>query len=339
MIPDVLKRFFSSRLRPALAMWLPASAIFLMLAPADSHAASQTRKDIEELQRNMFIMQSDISDLKAEMNNIPSAEDIKLLRQSQADMMTQMQEFLREVQVLTGRYEESRFYLDRFMKETSAEIDMIKRKLNAASGGMSQEQVEGLLTQVKSLEAQVSGLGERLAALEKGAAAPPAEPEKTQAKPEEPEETPEAIYEKALAEFKNNDYQKTRAMMSEFIKKYPDNTLAGNAQFWIGETYYAENDYTDAILAYEDLLQKYKGHNKIPSALLKQALAFLELGDEKAARGILKELAANHPDSEQAKTAKDKLAGLEGGGKPKKPAEPQGPPTKPPASENQPKAQ
>lgn len=331
MVGDFLKRFFSVRLRPACAVWLPAAALVVFSAAADSHAASQTRKDIDELQRNMFIMRSDISDLKAEIGDFASAEDIKLIRKSQAEMMTQMQELLREVQVLTGRYEESRFYLDRFMKETTAEIDMMKRKLDASSGGMSREQVQELLSRVQALEAEVSGLGEKLASLETGEAGPPGEPGKDQA---EPEETAEDFYEKALVEFKNNDFEKARAMMSEFMKKYPENTLAGNAQFWVAETYYAEKDYTDAILAYEDLLQKYKGHNKIPAALLKQGFAFLELGDEKAARGILKELMANHPDSEQAKIAKDKLAALEGGGKPKKPAEPQGPPTKPTASGN-----
>jgi tol-pal system protein YbgF len=334
MVGDFFKRLFSARLGPACAVWLPAAALVVFSAAADSHAASQTRKDIDELQRNMFIMRSDISDLKAEIGDFASAEDIKLIRKSQAEMMTQMQELLREVQVLTGRYEESRFYLDRFMKETTAEIDMMKRKLDAASGGMSGEQVQELLSRVQALEAEVSGLGEKLASLETGETAeagPPGEPEEAQA---ETEETAEDFYEKALVEFKNDDFEKARAMMSEFMKKYPENTLAGNAQFWVAETYYAEEDYTDAILAYEDLLQKYKGHNKIPAALLKQGFAFLELGDEKAARGILKELMANHPDSEQAKIAKDKLTALEGGGKPKKPAEPQGPPPKPQASGN-----
>ncbi|MGD2081303.1 MAG: hypothetical protein PVJ36_09270, partial [Nitrospirota bacterium] len=73
-------------------MWLPAAALVVFSAAADSHAASQTRKDIDELQRNMFIMRSDISDLKAEIGDFASAEDIKLIRKSQAEMMTQMQE-------------------------------------------------------------------------------------------------------------------------------------------------------------------------------------------------------------------------------------------------------
>ncbi|MEJ2323176.1 MAG: tol-pal system protein YbgF [Nitrospirota bacterium] len=336
MVTDFFRRLFAALPRPAFALWLPAAALLVLSAAADSHAASQTRKDIDELQRNMFIMQSDISDLKAEMNKLPSSEDVKLLRKSQAEMLTQMQDLLREVQVLTGRYEESRFYLDRFMNETTAEIDMIKRKLNSASGGMSKEQVQELLTRVKALEAEVSGLSEKLAALEKGSTGTSENTVAARTTPAGAEETPEDFYEKALVEFKNNDYQKARAMMSEFIRKYPENPLAGNAQFWIAETYYSEKDYTDAILAYEDLLQKYRGHNKVPAALLKQGFAFLELGDEKAARGILKELVANYPDSEQAKIAKDKLASLEGSGKPKKPAEPQGPPPKP---GSQPKAQ
>ncbi len=55
------------------------------------------------------------------------------------------------------------------------------------------------------------------------------------------------------------------------------------------------------------------------------------MGDEKAARGILKELVENHPDAEQTKTAKEKLDKLEGV-KPKS-SETVGPPAKPTAKE------
>ncbi|MEJ2314495.1 MAG: hypothetical protein P8Y85_06905 [Nitrospirota bacterium] len=96
MVTDFFRRLFAALPRPAFALWLPAAALLVLSAAADSHAASQTRKDIDELQRNMFIMQSDISDLKAEMNKLPSSEDVKLLRKSQAEMLTQMQDLLGE---------------------------------------------------------------------------------------------------------------------------------------------------------------------------------------------------------------------------------------------------
>ncbi len=329
MIKRIFRRILSLT-GPAPAIWLPASALMLLCMATNSHALSQTRQDIEELQRNMFIMQSEISDLKALVKKMPSAEDMQQIRRAQADMTTQIQELLKAVQVLTGRFEESRYFTDKNMKQSQAEIDTLKARVDSSSG-LSREELRELVTRIETLESGLVSLAKKIEELDKTGKLSGGG--KTGSSDSAKKETPEDLYEEALNTFKKNDYRKAREMMESLIKKYPGDSLAGNAQFWIAETYYSEKSYTDAILAYEDLLQKYKGHNKIPAALLKQAYSFLELGDEKASRGILKELVANYPDSEQAKTAKEKLSALEGSGTKKSP-EPQGPPSKPTSAGN-----
>ncbi len=207
-------------------------------------------------------------------------------------------------------------------------MEVLKTKVDAATGGLTKKESEELITRIAGIEAQLSSIDERLAAIEKTTG------KLTSKKNKEPapkKKTPEDVYGEALDTFKKDKFDEARQMMQAFIKEYPDHKLAGNAQFWIAETYYADKDYADAILSYEDLLQKYKGHGKIPDALYKQALSFLEMGDEKAARGILRELIENHPDAEQAKTAKEKLNTLEGA-KPKS-SDTVGPPAKPTAKE------
>ncbi len=293
----LLKNRFIELLRPALALWLPASALFLLLLAPDAHAVTQTRKDITELQRTVFTLQSDISDLKGEIEKLPSEESIAQVRQTQADIMAQLSELLRDVQVMTGRFEESKYYMDKFVKDTSAEVDLMKARVDTATPGLNKEEARKLIARIESIEAELAAIKEKLPALE--AAAPPKEA------------TPEEVYEAALNTFREEKHKEAREMMEAFIRKYPKHTLAGNAQFWIAETYYAEKDYDDAILAYEDLLQKHKKHSKVPPAILKQGLAFIELGDNKAARGILREVIEKYPDSEQAKTAGERLSSLE----------------------------
>jgi tol-pal system protein YbgF len=298
-------------LRPAIAT-LPASALILAMCATDVHALSQTKKDIQELQRNFFILQSDVADLKAKLDKSPSDDDFRQMRRAQADILTQVQDLLREVQVLTGRFEESRFFTDKLMNETSAKMEVLETRVETVTGGLSKKDIEEILTRLDGIEAGMKSMEDRLAALEEAAKMPPPEAQK---KPEAKPKTPEEVYEEALAVFKQNDYEDARGMMEDFIKEFPEHKLAGNAQFWVADSYYAQKEYADAILAYEDLLQKYKGHSKIPAALLKQALAFIEIGgadNVKAARGILRELVANHPESEQAKTAQEKLDKLEG---------------------------
>ncbi|MFZ2197353.1 MAG: tetratricopeptide repeat protein, partial [Thermodesulfovibrionales bacterium] len=81
--------------------------------------------------------------------------------------------------------------------------------------------------------------------------------------------------------------------------------------FWIAETYYAEKNYEDAILTYEALLKKFPDSKKTSSALLKQAYSFIEIGDAKTGRIILKKLVEKYPDSKDAELARKKLAEMD----------------------------
>jgi len=78
--------------------------------------------------------------------------------------------------------------------------------------------------------------------------------------------------------------------------------------YWIGEGWYGEKKYENAILQFQDVIQKYGEHPKVAAALLKQGLAFHALGDLKNARVILQKLVDTFPLSEEAKKAKEKLA-------------------------------
>ena len=136
----LLKNRFIELLRPALTLWLPASALFLLFLVPDVHAISQTRKDINELQRTVFTLQSDISDLRGEIEKLPSEESIAHVRQTQADIVAQLSELLRDVQVMTGRFEESKYYMDKFVKDTSAEVDLMKARVDPATPGLNKEE-------------------------------------------------------------------------------------------------------------------------------------------------------------------------------------------------------
>ena len=85
--------------------------------------------------------------------------------------------------------------------------------------------------------------------------------------------------------------------------------MADDAQYWIGESYFSQKDYNRAILEFNDVL-KYRKGDKVPAALLRQAQAFIEIGDKTDARLILQKLLNDHPNSEQARDAKERLQTL-----------------------------
>ncbi len=122
-------------------------------------------------------------------------------------------------------------------------------------------------------------------------------------------ETPQALYERGLDLIqRQGEMARGRELMQDFLKKYPQDPLGVNAMYWIGETYYGEKKYENAILQFQDVIQKYGDHPKVASALYKQGLSFQALGDTKNAKVILKRVVDTFPLSEEAKRAKERLA-------------------------------
>lgn len=314
------KRALSRILRGAAVL----PAVFLLLLSScisDLSAIKDMQTDINDLKQSSFETRKQLGDLSGKVaalkGGAAGAQSVDALRKSQENLYLQVQDATREVQLLSGRFDENKYYMDKYFKDTSAELEILKAKVNNVSAGADKEALAAIRTRLDAIEAEVAALKKQLPAAE-AAKGPQKTPETAAAaaKPavREPE-TAQKAYDAAYDAFKEGRYAEARERMKAFLKKYPGGKLAGNAQFWIAETYYAENNFDDAILAYEEVLQSYGDSQKVPAAMLKQAYAFRELGDKKAARGILKQLVARFPGTKQAKAAEkelDKLAGTSG---------------------------
>lgn len=118
------------------------------------------------------------------------------------------------------------------------------------------------------------------------------------------------LYERALKTIREEQqFVAGRELMETFLKRYPEDGLAVNAAYWVGETYYAEKVYEKAILQFEDIIQKYGEHPKVASAMLKQALAFESSGDKATGRLLLQRVVERFPLSDEAKKATQLLQG------------------------------
>ena len=118
------------------------------------------------------------------------------------------------------------------------------------------------------------------------------------------------LYERALKTIREEQqFVAGRELMETFLKRYPEDGLAVNAAYWVGETYYAEKAYEKAILQFEDIIQKYGEHPKVASAMLKQALAFESSGDKATGRLLLQRVVERFPLSDEAKKATQLLQG------------------------------
>jgi tol-pal system protein YbgF len=117
-------------------------------------------------------------------------------------------------------------------------------------------------------------------------------------------------YEGAWRLLQGKDYRGAIAQFKRFLRKYPTSSFADNAQYWVGESYYALKEFDQAILEFDVVRRKYPNGDKVPAALLKQGYAFAELGDRVDARLILQEVIDRYPKSTEAQKAKSKVDSL-----------------------------
>ena len=117
----------------------------------------------------------------------------------------------------------------------------------------------------------------------------------------------EEAYAKAYGMFKSGQYDTARDEFRKFLKAFPDTEYSDNAQFWIGECYYFQGKYEEAIIEYESVIQNYPKGNKVPNALLKQAFSFLRLGDKPSAKLLLQGVIKDYPNTTPASVARKKL--------------------------------
>jgi tol-pal system protein YbgF len=133
-------------------------------------------------------------------------------------------------------------------------------------------------------------------------------PEDEIALAKEPFETQEE-YRAAWQALSGQRYNEAIQQFRTFQRKNPASEMADDAQYWIGESYFTRRDYSRAILEFNEVL-KYRKGDRAPAALLRQAEAFVEIGDKTDARLILQKLLNDYPNSRQVKDAREQLQSL-----------------------------
>ncbi len=136
--------------------------------------------------------------------------------------------------------------------------------------------------------------------------------------------TAEESYQAAYLDFSRGRYPLAISGFREFLRRFPDSSLADSAQYGIGESYYslataaasdgqsekATKSLEQAVQEFRKVVVTYPRGTKVPTALYKEALALAELKQTALARARLQYLLDHFPQSEEAPLAKDRLAAL-----------------------------
>lgn len=122
--------------------------------------------------------------------------------------------------------------------------------------------------------------------------------------------TEEVIYNQGYTELSEGNYEESRKKFKMFLSKYPKSSKAGDATYWIAESYYREGEFEEAILDYQRFIDTYPSDDRVPLSYLKQGLSLMEIGKNEEAQLFFETLIDKYPQSDEANTAKEKIREL-----------------------------
>jgi len=124
------------------------------------------------------------------------------------------------------------------------------------------------------------------------------------------ESPPDTLYKTAYADYMQGNYQLAVQGFQEYLDRFPKTDLADNALFWIGECHAALKENDKALAAYSKILDNYPDSDKAAAAQLKKGILYLENGDQSQGVLNLQYVVYEHPGSQEADLARERLRAL-----------------------------
>jgi tol-pal system protein YbgF len=123
-------------------------------------------------------------------------------------------------------------------------------------------------------------------------------------------ENAQALYDRGYGDFLQRDYPAAEKSFAKLVSAYPNDPLAGSAQYWVGESYYVRKEYKKAADSFLTGYRKYSGSEKAPDTLLRLGMSLAALGQKDAACSTFQELKDKFPDAPE--NIKDQAKGEAG---------------------------
>ena len=261
------------------------------------------------------------------------------------ELQTQVQQLLDMVQRIQSTIDTRFGVMQHLVEQTAdsanrmtASVDALQQKINAQSEATNGK-LDTASGQVQSLNDSVDELKSRLAKLDKsiqdlqgqlqniqnppsagqpapsGGGAPALGPGGANGGPTTGPAVNQApplqeTYQAGFRDFNAARYSVAAGEFQDVVTYYPQDNLAASAQFYIGEIAYRQQDYPNAVKAYNVVLENFSGSQKAPVAQLHKGLALIQLSKRDAGIHELRSLIQRHPQTPEAAQARSKLNSL-----------------------------
>jgi len=266
--------------------------------------------------------------------------DVTSLLQGQKDLSTQVTQDNTVMKTLIGQSNDTVSKLGSTMSSLQKSVQDVQANSGARLDTMS-TQVQGLSDNLEEIKSRLGKLNQQLVDLQnsvqsldaKISSGPTSAPAAGLASPTAstgttkptayaggsspspsgiPAGAPSAdtLYSNGLRDITSGKYDLARSEFEDYLKYYSETDLASNAQFYLGEIFYKQKQYVDAVAAYDKVLSNYPKSFKLGPARLRKGMALLELGQKTAGVRELREVIKRFPGSDEDRLARNKLKEL-----------------------------
>jgi tol-pal system protein YbgF len=122
------------------------------------------------------------------------------------------------------------------------------------------------------------------------------------------EDPAQKLYDQAYREYVWGNYEKAIELMEQLIALRPKPELAVNARFYIADSYFREENFPQAIVEFQKVVDQHRDSEKSAEAFYRIGLAYLELNDDQNAVVFLERVVKTYPNSDSAVLARKRLS-------------------------------
>jgi len=282
------------------------AAVFFVLAPFAFGAS----KEILELQRDIAMLQDQVRNMQRSIDEKFGATQTMLQQTLDSANRTNT-----AVAVMQSRFNDA---VKEQQQGVGSQINTVGSKLDQMSEDFRavRESVLDMNTRMGKLDAKMADLQNLINTIQRPPAAPPptgtnpaqAVPEAQSAPP--PGVSAEATYTNAYRDYKAGKNDLAMQEFADYLKWFGSTQFAPNAQYYVGDIYYRNKDYNNALQAFDAVLEHYSDNNKTADAHYMKGLSLLGLGRNDSAAREFRDVYTRYPDTDVAAQAKTRLKDL-----------------------------
>ena len=333
---------------------IPALACAMLALVLAAPPAFAVNKDMVQLQTQVQELQDAVARLQ--QSNDERMGVLKDLLQQNADSVNKMSVTVTALEKnLSSQQEANGGKLDQVSGQVQGlnnSVDEITARLNSLEKGLQavQSQLQSINVALQNLQPPAGAAPatnpDGSPVVPSGASQPGAQPAgppmtdskpsagtpfaATQGPPQQPAYTPPStqaatppvtdLYQAALNDYMAAKYGLATSEFGQVIRVSPNDPLAGNAYYYLGEIDFHANKPSTAIKDFNHVLDQFPGNPKVPVSHLRKAEALLAMKERDAAIAEFRALIQRFPNSAEATQARNKLNGLGVPAGPRRPA-------------------